>query len=82
MNLEALACGTPVFALRDGGIPEIVNETSGFICNKPEEMVDAISKIDSISSRACRERAEWFSIDRCSDRYEQLYQTILDGQEW
>jgi glycosyltransferase involved in cell wall biosynthesis len=81
--IESMACGTVPIALNDGALGEIIEHgKSGFVCNNHDEMVDAVSKIDTISPKDCRKRAEFFSIARGAERYEQIYQTILDGQEW
>jgi glycosyltransferase involved in cell wall biosynthesis len=81
--IEAMACGTVPIALNDGALGEIIEHgKSGFVCNNHDEMVDAVSRIDTISAKDCRARAEFFSIERGAERYEQIYQTILDGQEW
>ena len=43
VQLEALACGTPVLAYRRGSIPEIIEDgVTGFICDNLDEMVAAI----------------------------------------
>lgn len=81
--VEAMACGTVPIALNDGALSEIIEHgKSGFICDSQAEMVDAISKIDTISPADCRKRATRFSKARCSKRYEELYKRILSGDEW
>jgi L-malate glycosyltransferase len=40
--LEALACGVPVFASKVGHLPEIINNTNGFLGETPIEIVDAL----------------------------------------
>ena len=80
--VEALACGTPVIALRDGALGELITEDVGFICDSMDEMVSAVTKIDTISPSACRKRAEFFSKERCAERYEHLFKMILEGAEW
>lgn len=42
--LEALACGVPIFASKVGHLPEIINNTNGFLGETPNEMVDALEK--------------------------------------
>lgn len=81
--LEAMSCGTPVIALNDGAISEVViHGKTGYICNDMEEMIDAISKIDSIRSEDCRKRAEELSREKMAENYVKLYIDILNGHEW
>ena len=63
MNIEALACGTPVCTYRTGGAPEAVDEKTGFVVEQGD--VDGVlAAIEAIRSRgkaafssACRARA-------------------------
>jgi glycosyltransferase involved in cell wall biosynthesis len=76
--VEALACGTPVVGMRRGAFPEIVREgVTGFLCDRPEELPDAIRRLDSIDPIACRRDAEArFSVDLMVDRYERIYERV------
>lgn len=57
--IEALACGTPIIAYPHGGPKEIVVEgKTGFLVESPDQMAEAINKINNINRRACREDAE------------------------
>ncbi len=40
--LEALACGVPIFASKVGHLPEIINDTNGFLGATTNEMVAAL----------------------------------------
>lgn len=46
VNLEALACGTPVITYRTGGSPETVDEKTGIVVNQGDVdgMAEAIKK--------------------------------------
>lgn len=83
VNIEALACGTPVITYKSGGSPEIIDETCGCVVEK-DDFDNLVSKIKIIkehkpyTSEACRKRAENFNKnDRFMD-YINLYKTITD----
>lgn len=42
VNLEAIACGTPVVTYDTGGCSEQLSDTTGFICKNYEDMVNKI----------------------------------------
>jgi glycosyltransferase involved in cell wall biosynthesis len=77
--IEALACGTPVVALQRGAVPEIVIDgTTGFVRSLPEELPEALSRVDEIDPVACRLDAEHrFSVDSMVRGYERIYERVL-----
>ena len=77
--VEALACGTPVVALQRGAVPEIVSDgTTGFVRSLPEELPDAILRVDEIDPVTCRLDAEHrFSVDSMVRGYERIYERVL-----
>ena len=82
VNLEALACGTPVITYRTGGSPEAVDEKTGVVVEQGniEALADAIRKMkDSpLSSEDCRRRAEeHFDKDKCFETYIELYERLI-----
>jgi glycosyltransferase involved in cell wall biosynthesis/SAM-dependent methyltransferase len=81
--IEAMACGCPVICLRDGALPEIVIDgVTGFVCDNEEQMIEAVSKVDTINSEDCRKRAEQFSKKLMAENYVKLYQKMMNGQDW
>ncbi|MGB0124819.1 MAG: glycosyltransferase family 4 protein [Silvibacterium sp.] len=76
--LEAMACGTPVFAFPGGSVPEIVLPgVSGAISSSVEEMADAVRNT-KCSPREVRAWAEQrFSVEIMVERYIELYESIL-----
>lgn len=53
--IEALACGTPVLAFRQGAAEEIViDQENGFLVADEGEMADAVGQLESIDPAACR----------------------------
>jgi glycosyltransferase involved in cell wall biosynthesis len=78
VNIEAMACGTPVLTTPMGSTPElIVNGKNGFLCRDLDEMCARVAQIDQIDRRACREYAEkHFSAERMAKQYLGLYEKI------
>ncbi len=65
VNLEALACGTPVLTFKTGGSPECIDDTCGLKieCDNINAMKREIARIcnnNLYSMKACRARAEAF----------------------
>lgn len=79
--IEAMACGTPVIAVRRGSMPEIVKDgETGILVRSASEAVTALSRIDGIDRAACRRDVEErFSVEAMADRYVELYRRILGG---
>jgi glycosyltransferase involved in cell wall biosynthesis len=77
--VEAMACGTPVIAIRRGSMPELIEDgVNGFLVDTVDEAVAALARIDTIDRAACRTMAATrFSVDRMADRYLALYRSIL-----
>lgn len=75
---EALACGTPVLGLARGAVPEVVeNCVTGFVAERVDDLVSAVSGLAGISRQACRARAErLFSDLAVVDAYEALYLSL------
>ena len=50
--IESLASGTPVIALRNGSVPEVLSDgQSGFVCDSLDEMVDAVERLHRTAAR-------------------------------
>ena len=82
VNLEALACGTPVITYRTGGSPEAIDEKTGIVVEQGDlnGLAVAIQKMkeNPLSSADCRKRAEdYFERDKCYDMYIDLYDSLL-----
>jgi glycosyltransferase involved in cell wall biosynthesis len=79
--IEALACGTPVIALRSGAAPEIIEDgVTGLVCDSTAELVAAIGRVPELDRGACRRAVEThFSADRMVREHLELYERLLAG---
>ena len=80
--IEAMACGTPVVALRAGAVPEVVEPgVTGLVCAKPDELPAALREVVRIDPAACRARvAREFSAEEMARGYAQAYWDALEAQ--
>lgn len=76
--IEALACGTPVFAYRRGSIPEIIEDgVTGCVCDDLNDMVAAIDRLPLLQRRRCRDSFEArFTVQRMAEDYLALYERM------
>lgn len=76
--IEAMACGCPVVALRNGSIPELIEHgKTGYVAENPDEMASYIPQTTSLNRLYCRQRAlRHFSAKKMVDEYERLYTLI------
>lgn len=81
VNLEALACGTPVVVFDTGGCPEAIDETCGIVVPKGDgdALVAAIEKATSgvFGSEQCMERAAQFDCEQAFRQYLALYKELV-----
>jgi glycosyltransferase involved in cell wall biosynthesis len=81
VNMEALACGTPVLTFRTGGSPEILDEHCGVVvpCGDVDAMEAAIRRLAAapIGAEACLNRAKGFDKYERFEEYVRLYGEIV-----
>ncbi|HEY3373933.1 MAG TPA: glycosyltransferase family 4 protein [Candidatus Aquicultor sp.] len=77
---EAMACGTPVVAIRNGSSPEVLNGAKvGYIVDAVEEMPAAVKKAAEIDPKVCREYViANFSPEQMAANYEANYELMLE----
>lgn len=84
VNIEALACGTPVFTYKTGGSPEIADEKTGMVFEKGDykAMAKAINDTKNdyqFNSELCLKRSKRYSTEAMVSSYHKLYKEILKG---
>jgi glycosyltransferase involved in cell wall biosynthesis len=81
--IEAMSCGTPVIAYRNGSVPEIITDgVNGFIVDNHEQALQSVQKINEIDRRRCREEfIARFSVTRMTQDYVKIYQHILEEND-
>ena len=82
--IEAMACGTPVIAYRNGSVPELIEEgVTGFIVNNIEQAAVALCEVANIDRRRCRASfEERFSATRMARDYIVLYEHLINGRSF
>jgi len=77
--IEAMACGTPVVALRRGSVPEVVVDgVTGIIRDDPAGLPAAIDLARQLDPAACQAHvAARFSTELMAARYEDAYRRVL-----
>ena len=80
VNVEALACGTPVITFDSGGSPETIDDSCGYVVPRDDynKLLCAIKNVcekHPFLEENCVKRAQKFSIERMCEEY---YTTYLD----
>jgi len=76
--IESLACGTPVLSLRNGSVPELIEDgVTGLISNNYDELKTSLKKLSTLSRIECRRQAETrFCASRMAEDYLRIYHQI------
>jgi len=82
---ESLACGAPVIVTDRGSPKEVVKHgETGFVVEKPDDMIKAVKEVEEIDPKACRKWVEEnFSSRVMAKRFNSLTKSIAYGnQTW
>jgi glycosyltransferase involved in cell wall biosynthesis len=77
--IEAMACGTPVLAMRRGAVQEVVEEgLTGHIVDSIEEAAVTLPRVVALDRRVVRQRFEQrFTAARMANDYVRVYNSLL-----
>ncbi len=81
--VEAMSCGTPVVAYKNGGAKETIKDKlTGFLVEEEkgvDGLIEAVKKIKEISPKNCRKHVEEnFTVSKMTKDYENLYYKLLN----
>jgi glycosyltransferase involved in cell wall biosynthesis len=78
VSIEAMACGTPVVALANGALPEIVEPgVTGYLAAKEEDLAELVGPAMELDRRNVRQRvATRFDMKVVAGKYLKLYERI------
>mgnify|MGYP001157859971 FL=1 len=79
--IEAMACGTPVIAWRQGSVPEVIDDgVTGFIVDDLDQAVAAAKKADTLDRRQVRAVFDRrFTASAMAENYLRLYRQLQDA---
>lgn len=86
VNMEAIACGTPVLTFRTGGSPEIVTDSCGLVveCDDVESLINCIIDVRTSNRFAvsdCIKRAKDFDANSRFEDYIKLYNIRMEDKK-
>lgn len=77
--VESMACGTPVFALKNGSIPEVIDPgKTGNFADSVDALIELVKQYKSYDRQQVRQVAEnRFSVARMVDEHIDLYEDLV-----
>ena len=81
VNMESIACGTPVLTFETGGSPEMVDQHTGAVvpCDNVDKMIQEIERIckeKPYSEESCIRKAQDFDKWTKFQEYIELYESV------
>ncbi|CDB99037.1 uncharacterized protein BN659_00394 [Bacteroides sp. CAG:443] len=83
VNLESLACGTPIVTFQTGGSPESIDEQTGIIVKKNDvkgfisAILEVTNKDKNFYAYNCRKRSLCYDMNSKFNEYVDLYDRII-----
>lgn len=86
VNIEALACGTPVITFNTGGSPECINEATGKVIEKNDfstlkKEIIKCCKENKFKSKDCIDKALEFDEKKLYEEYIRVYENLINCRE-
>ncbi|SMF84278.1 Glycosyltransferase involved in cell wall bisynthesis [Paenibacillus uliginis N3/975] len=79
--IESMACGTPVLALRNGAVPEVLSEFPNLICNTVSEMIVKVRQKNYPPPLILRKYViKRFTNKKMTDSYLRIYQDVIQKE--
>jgi glycosyltransferase involved in cell wall biosynthesis len=77
--IEAMACGTPVLAFRNGAVPEVVDDgITGYVVDTVDEAICALGGVLALDRGRVRRRyEERFTAARMAKDYVRIYERLI-----
>jgi glycosyltransferase involved in cell wall biosynthesis len=77
--IEAMACGTPVLAFRNGAVDEVIDPgVTGYIVADMEQAIDSLQQVLALDRARVRRRfEERFSVSRMARDYVSVYERLI-----
>ncbi|MFC6226679.1 glycosyltransferase family 4 protein [Paenibacillus allorhizosphaerae] len=76
--IEAMACGTPVVALNNGAVPEVMAKFPGLVCRSVKEMIRKVQQGRFPSPRVLRKYVlSRFTTAKMTDQYLKIYRYVI-----
>ena len=77
--IEAMACGTPVLAFRQGSVVEVIDEgVTGHIVDTTDEAISMLDRVLALDRRRVRQRfEERFTATRMAQDYLTVYEELI-----
>jgi glycosyltransferase involved in cell wall biosynthesis len=77
--IEAMACGTPIVAFREGSVEEIVEDgRTGYLVQSVSEAAAAVGRLDALDRAECRRAfEERFTARRMALDYVDVYRDVI-----
>ncbi len=85
VNIESLACGTPIITYNTGGSVELINDKTGVVIGKGDylKVIELLNKgvLERLDRSICATIGKLYSLDNMVANYLLLYSKLVDKKE-